>query len=70
MGANRLIGAGPWHRGFFSSQLYHSPGYRMDALLRVLHRSGEHLLDRRNDEIRLLKLDEVPAVGGNDGDAV
>ena len=42
----------------------------MDALLRVLHRSGEHLLDRRNDEIRLLKLDVVPAAGGNDGAAV
>ena len=42
----------------------------MDALLRVLHLSGEHLFDRRNDEIRLLKLDEVPAAGGNDVAAV
>ena len=69
-GANRLIGAGPLHRGFFSSRLCHSPGYRMDASLRVLHLSGEHLLDRRNDEIRLLKLDEVPAAGSNDVAAV
>ena len=37
---------------------------------RVLHLSGEHLLDRRNDKIRLLKLDEVPAAGGNDVEAV
>ena len=70
MGANRLIGAGPWHRGFFSSRLCHSPGSRMDALLRVLYFSGEYLFDRRNDEIRLLKLDVVLAAGGNDGAAV
>ena len=42
----------------------------MDALLRVLYFSGEHLFDRRNDKIRLLKLDEVPAAGGNDVAAV
>ena len=36
----------------------------IDAL-RVLHLSSEHLFDRRNDEIRLVELDYVPAAGGN-----
>lgn len=43
---------------------------KMDALLCVLHLSIEHLFDRRDDEIRLLKLDLVAAAGGNDVDAV
>lgn len=33
--------------------------------LGVLRCSGEHLFDRRNDEIRLVELDHVPAAGGN-----
>ena len=37
---------------------------------RVLHLSGEYLFDRRNDEIRLLKLDEVTAAGSNNVKAV
>lgn len=31
----------------------------------MLALANEHLLDRRSDEIRLLKLDEVAAAGGN-----
>lgn len=48
----------------------HSPGYRKDALLLLLYLAGEHQFDRRNDEIRLLKLDVMAAVGGCDMDAV
>ena len=33
--------------------------------LGMLRRSGEHLFDRRNDEIRLVELDVVPAARGN-----
>jgi hypothetical protein len=36
----------------------------------VLHLSSEHLLHRRNDEIRLVELDLVTAAGGNDVDTV
>ena len=36
----------------------------------VLHLAGEHLFDRRNDELRLLEQDVVPATGGNDVEAV
>jgi hypothetical protein len=37
---------------------------------RMLHLSCEHLFDSGNNEIGLLKLDVVPAVGSNDVDAV
>ncbi len=41
-----------------------------DRAFRVLHLAGEHLFDGRDDEIRLVELDLVTAVGSNDVDAV
>src|SRR5262245_52533945 len=43
---------------------------RFLGALRVLDLAGEHLADRRNDQLRLIEQDVVAAAGGNDLRAV